>query len=109
VSGSTSLRDGLRGRLAALAVESNEAEARIRNYETDTGHKAIAVAVKAHLTWRTAGHPSEEAAVAAALESCQVHYQEPCTLVAADEKSRAVAKWSPGGAGYAAHAIHRPL
>jgi hypothetical protein len=85
-SGPTSPQDGLRARLAALAVESNEVEARIRNYETDGGHKAIAVAVKAHLTWRVAGRPSEEAAVTAALESCQVHYQEPCTLVAADDK-----------------------
>jgi hypothetical protein len=33
-----------------------------------------------------AGRSSEEAAVAATLEGCQVYYQEPCTLVAANEK-----------------------
>jgi len=85
-SASTSLRDGLRVRLAALAVASDEAEARIRDYETDAGHKAIAVAVKARLIWKATGRPSEEAAVAAALESCQVHHQESCTLVASDDK-----------------------
>jgi hypothetical protein len=83
---SPSFHDQLLARLAALSVAANEAEIRSRNYEADAGHKAIAVAVKARRTWRTAGRPSEEAAVTAALESCQVYHQEPCTLVAADDK-----------------------
>lgn len=77
-----SFRDRLLTRLAALSVASGEAEARVQNYETENADKAMAVAMKARLTWRATSRSSEQAAVSSALEGCQVVYAEPCTLVA---------------------------
>jgi hypothetical protein len=79
-------RPTLAARLASLSVVSDEAGARAKNYEAEKPHKAIAVAAKAHLTWRVFSRPSEEAAITSALEGRQVFYGEPCTLVAVDEQ-----------------------
>jgi TIR domain-containing protein len=66
--------------LASLSVVPDSAASVAEAYDKATGHKAIAVAAKAHLTWRATSRPSEEAAITSALESCQVFYDEPCTL-----------------------------
>jgi len=87
------LHDDLAGRLALLTIASEEADARARSYESDRDHKAIAVSFKAHHTWRTSGWPSGEAAITAALESCQIYYNAPCALAASDEVLAA----APGG------------
>src|ERR1043166_4157384 len=87
------LGDGLVARLAALSVASGEG--RIRNYEMENGSKAMAVAVKARLTWWTSSRSSEKAAISSALEGCQVFYGEPCTLVAVGDKVAEAADGAP--------------
>src|SRR5262249_26277585 len=57
------LRDQLIARLTALSIAAGDAENTARDYEAHRGHKAIAVAVKAHRLWRTNLWPSNEAAV----------------------------------------------
>ncbi len=81
-----SLHDQLVSRLAALSVPASEAEARARDYDADKDHKAIAVSLKAHLTWRVAQWGSDDEAVTATLEKCQVRHGEPCVLVAVGDK-----------------------
>jgi hypothetical protein len=81
-----SLHDKLVARLTSLSVSSDEARAAVRDYETRSGHKAIAVAVIARHTWQTFSRPSEDVAITAALEHCQVYYGEPCTLATVDDK-----------------------
>jgi uncharacterized caspase-like protein len=90
-----SFRDSLVARLTALSVASGEAEARVRNYETENANKAMAVAVKARLTWRTSSRSSEQAAISSALEGCQVFYGEPCTLVAVGDTLAEAADGAP--------------
>jgi Caspase domain len=83
-----SLHDRLVARLTALSVAADEAENRARDYEAEKDHKAIAVGARptAHYTWRQSQWPTDEAAVTATLEKCQVHYGQPCTLVAVGDK-----------------------
>jgi uncharacterized caspase-like protein/CubicO group peptidase (beta-lactamase class C family) len=86
-SSSQSFRDRLLARFATLSVPASDAEKKqARDYEADTGHKAVAVAPAAQSTWRATNRPSDEAAVAAALESCQFVYQEPCILAAVSNR-----------------------
>jgi hypothetical protein len=80
------LRDRLAARLAELSVAVNEAEARARDYESARDHKAIAVSPRAHRSWRTSGITTDDAAVTATLEKCQVYYGEPCILAAVGDK-----------------------
>src|SRR5262249_40994560 len=68
---SSPLHDGLLARFAALSVAAGEAERRARDYEGDPGHKAIAVAIKARLSFRSNRWPTDEAAVTSTLERCQ--------------------------------------
>jgi hypothetical protein len=75
-----SQRPTLAGRLVSLSVVSDSAAFVAEAYDKESGHKAIAVAPKAHLTWRATSRPNEEAAITSVLESCQVFYDEPCTL-----------------------------
>lgn len=83
-AGTSQINDTLRAQLVAVSVVENEAENRARDYAAEPDHKAIAVAPKAHLTWRQGGSPNAAAAVTATLEKCQVYYQEPCALIAVD-------------------------
>jgi CubicO group peptidase (beta-lactamase class C family) len=80
-------QDRLLARFAALSVPATDAEKKqARDYEADAGHKAVAVAPAAHGTFRATNRPSDETAVAAALESCQFYYREPCILAAVSKR-----------------------
>jgi hypothetical protein len=78
--------DQLLARFAALSVRADERETRARDYEADTNYKAIAVAPIAHRTWR-ARRSSDQGAVTAALESCQLFWREPCILAAVGDRT----------------------
>src|SRR6266849_4995667 len=82
----SSLRDQLIAWLTALSLAAGDAENMARSYEADKDHKAIAVGVKAHRIWRANQWPSDEEAVTAALERCQLAYGEPCALAVVGDK-----------------------
>jgi uncharacterized caspase-like protein/lipoprotein NlpI len=95
LTGAPQINDALRAQLVAAFVATNEAEKRARDYAAEPDHKAIAIAPKAHLTWRQGGSPNAAAATTATLEKCQVYYQEPCTLIAADNSLEPSATGAP--------------
>jgi TIR domain len=76
----------LAARLASLSVVSDAAEAVAQKYEKESSPKALAVAIKSHLTWRVFSRANEQAAITSVLEGCQVYYGEPCTLVAVNDR-----------------------
>ena len=78
-----SFQEKLVARLVSLSLDASHAGARAREYDNAAGYKAIAVAVKAHGAWRSPLRSSEQEAVAATLEGCQIFYEEPCALAAA--------------------------
>jgi uncharacterized caspase-like protein len=82
----SSLQGRLLARLTALSVPPELAENIARSYETDKDHKAIAVGLKAHRTWREGQWGTDDTAVVATLEKCQVYYGEPCALAAVGDK-----------------------
>jgi uncharacterized caspase-like protein len=81
---SASFHGWLVARLVSLSIATDEAEARAKSYESETAHRAIAVSLKAHHTWRNAGWPSDEAATNGTLEACQAYFGEPCVLAAVE-------------------------
>ena len=82
-------------RLVTLSVPAEYAEARVHNYKGYSDHKAIAVAVNAHLTYTSKGWLTEEAAVTGVLEGCQVLYGEPCAVVAIGDRIEAAPDGPP--------------
>jgi hypothetical protein len=74
------LHAALVDRLLAFAIPSGEATARALDYVGDPGNKAMAVAPKQHLTWRTRSRDTAEEAATIVLESCQLFFKEPCAL-----------------------------
>jgi hypothetical protein len=83
---SSSPHDVLLARLASYSVAADERESRVRSYESEAAHKAMAVSIDAHHTYRTAGWSTAAAAEMGTLEACQIYYGKPCTLVAVDDK-----------------------
>jgi hypothetical protein len=75
------LQDALRSRLLGLSVAQQEADVRSRDYASDRNFKAMAVAPTKRLTWRSTSNPSQQVASDAALESCQIFYEEACVPV----------------------------
>jgi class 3 adenylate cyclase len=49
-------------------------------------HRAFAVAPKAHSRWLTGYWPSRETAIEKVLERCQLNFNEPCAVIAADDE-----------------------
>jgi hypothetical protein len=92
---SSAPHDMLLARLASYSVAADERESRIRSYESETAHKAIAVSIEAHHTYRTAGWVTAASAEVGTLEGCQVYYGKPCTLVAVDDKVESANDGSP--------------
>ncbi|MBR0778691.1 caspase family protein [Bradyrhizobium diazoefficiens] len=80
------LLEAVRSRLVALSVAQQEADARSRDYAGDRNSKAMAVAPTKRLTWRSTSRASQQAASDAALESCQVYFEEACILVAVGDQ-----------------------
>lgn len=84
--GSTTLEERLAGVLAAAvpqrAVDKRRSD--LEAYLAGRHHRAFAVAPKAHGVWRTHGWGSRLEAEEKVLERCQMHYDEACGLVAAD-------------------------
>jgi len=81
------LRDLLAVRLAS-SVPGQTAKAReeaAQAYEASRGHKAQAASPQLVGLWRTAERPTVENAESSALESCQIHYGQPCALLAVDD------------------------
>jgi TIR domain len=91
----TLLHEQLLNRLTALSVSAAAGEAEAKFYEAGTASKAIAVNVRSHGPWTSSGWPSEEAAITAALEKCQVRYGDACTLVAVGDKVEPASNGSP--------------
>jgi hypothetical protein len=91
----SSLHDQLLARFAALRLLPGEGKARTKDYETEGAHKAIAVATKAHRTYRVFGAQTDETAIVATLEGCQIFHGEPCTLVAVGDKIEAAPSGPP--------------
>jgi uncharacterized caspase-like protein len=84
---SASLHDGLVARLKSLSVLANLIEARTKLYESTANHKVMAVATKAHSTMQSkGGWPTEEEVITRLMETCQVFFDEPCTLAAVDDR-----------------------
>src|SRR5262245_29888181 len=95
-SGATSYtRDMLLARLSAYSVAADERESRVRSYESERGHKAIAVSVETRHTYRSTGWMTAAAAENGTLEGCQIYYGKPCILVAVDDKVEAAKDGPP--------------
>lgn len=88
LSGSANLDDRLAQVLAGTvpqrAVEKRRSD--VEAYLAGRLHRAFAVAPEAHGVWRTHGWGSRQEAEEKVLERCQLHYGEPCALVAADSE-----------------------
>jgi hypothetical protein len=78
--------DALLAILARHVFDTNERESQARDYQTDEVHKAIALSVEGHHSFRTARWTTAEAAEIGALEGCQLVYVKPCTLIAVDDR-----------------------
>jgi hypothetical protein len=83
----STLRAELAARMASVAPAMNDKarDDRAREYETAGNHKAQAVSPDPPGTWRATARPTPENAETAALESCQVFFGRPCTLVAVND------------------------
>jgi class 3 adenylate cyclase len=83
----STLRAELAARLASAAPGQSEKlrQDRAREYEAASNHKAQAVSSDPPGTWRATARPTPENAETAALESCQVFFGRPCTLVAVND------------------------
>src|SRR5260370_10175182 len=56
------------------------------DYLALVSHRAFALAPKAHSRWLTGDWPSRETAIEKVLERCQLYFNEPCAVIAADEE-----------------------
>jgi hypothetical protein len=59
------------------------------NYRNDREHKALALELDGARTYRYSGAPDRASAEQYALEFCQIRWNTPCVLVAADDELRA--------------------
>jgi adenylate cyclase len=81
------LKEALAARLASAvpSLSKKVREDQVFDYEMSRGHKAQAVSLKPAGTWRATGRSSTAEAQTGALEGCQIHYGQPCVLLAVDE------------------------
>jgi hypothetical protein len=70
---------------AASKLDEKGREETARAYAAAAAHKALAVPPEVAGEWRHWGSQTRENAVESALENCQVHFGQPCVLVAADD------------------------
>jgi hypothetical protein len=73
---------------AVPSLSASFREDQVRHYDEAKPHKAQAVSLQPAGTWRSGGWESAAVAEEKALEGCQVHYGQPCALVAVDETMR---------------------
>ncbi len=83
------LHDVLLAKMAAYSIPTNEREDHAKWYDAAVGHKGLAVAIRARHKHGTAGWPTVNAAEIGALEACQLTYEEPCALIAVDDRIEA--------------------
>jgi class 3 adenylate cyclase len=79
------LHEALLARLAAYLVADAERQIVAQKYEAEGTHKALAISLEKHRTWRTARWPTIPEAETGALEGCQIFYGKPCALVVTDD------------------------
>jgi hypothetical protein len=83
---SSTMHDRLLTRMAAYSVATSEGDSQARNFEAESGHKAIAVSVEAHKTYRTSRWATAAQAETGALEGCQLQYGRPCAVIVVDDQ-----------------------
>jgi class 3 adenylate cyclase len=85
--------EALRSRLRAVGpgVAPSTVDTVARAYASGTDHKALAASATPPGFWYTTARPSAGVASEAVLESCQIVYGSPCSLVAIDDALQPIA------------------
>ncbi len=72
---------------AELPITTDAARTKlVKEYFASHEHRSMVLAPKAKTRWWSADWPSAEQAVTKDLERCQAFYQEPCAVLAVDDK-----------------------
>ncbi len=85
------------------ALPAQDREERVNDYRQASQHKTQAIALRKAGLWRSSGRSSADHAREAALEGCQIYFDEPCALVAVNTRVEPI----PGDGNWTRHGMAR--